>query len=587
MDSWFVELFEILSKQTDMVKTDRFLPELYSEFDILTRSRDLDELQEIYKFVRSANPLKTTNSSYNDRIYIELRKEIIQRLLLLNDFSMIDLDINELLVQGNQRQVDEYLRMWKNKSIVYNRLKDLVDRYKAPIPQAKKTPKPKPVEEPEEEIIEEVPEEQETIISEPAITEEKEIIAPPVTEPTIRPTPNLEDSKKADTTAAKTEPIKQAEPEPEILSPKVIEIEKDPEKKSEPTIKTPPVETKTKPEIKKVEARPKKQDTKIEEIPKRVEKQKPEPKKPVIIPKQTPEPEPVKPRPKQFEMDQNKDYSFFDFVNLMYERYKIKANIEMLNKMGNPNPTYYRAVIDYIDSEPRDAIFFIDMINFVSGFNHQALVALMIDRSIMLKKLTNFNIAMINEKDIDNRCELLGLLGNDVLEHISLSRHEKKLHKYVKQHEHMDEIAETLQMHAYTAASAAPSMIEAGYATEAIDYFINNVISIKHQLIDIRNMSQIYWSMILAATLGIYVKRSHVTDYTESMDWISGAALLLAEKYEDHDLRATIKTLATSYIQRIYRLGAKSDDYDDWWERQRDDLRSSRDDNLASVSSIL
>jgi len=147
-------------------------------------------------------------------------------------------------------------------------------------------------------------------------------------------------------------------------------------------------------------------------------------------------------------------------------------------------------------------------------------------------------------------------------------------------------MSETMKMHATNAAYSAPSMIEAFQATEAIDYFINNVISNKHQLIDIRNLCHVYWSLILAASVGIYVKRSHVSDYTESMDWISSSALLLAERIEEPEVKDSIKVLATSYVTKIYRLGCKSDDYDDWWERQRDDLRESKNDNLASINSI-
>jgi len=559
MDSWFVELFEILSRQTETMKTDRFLPKLYDEFNVLTRARDIEELQEIYQFTRLKNPIKTTDSSYNDKTYIELKKEIITKLLLLNDFSMLDLDINELLEENNSKKVDEYLKIWKSKTIVYNHLKDIVDRHVSTTPIVKKVPEkvlPKKVE------VEPVTTKKIEPKPEPVI---KKIEVQPETKPVEKPEPSLPKNK-----------IVVEESKPKQEAPKV---------KLEPKIEKPVTEIKPVPKTTPTEIKPQ------VEIPRVVEKKPIPTPTPTIVKSGTPieevKLESLIPdfREKRIQRPV-KQLEFIDFVTLFSVNYEIKINLEILKNMDNPKPTYFHATVDFVDSKPRNARFFIEMFQFLELYGQEDLKRHIIDRSWALKRLVAFNMALINETDIPTRCELVGMLGDEVEEHVRLSRAENILRRYIEQHHHSDEMSETMKMHATNAAYSAPSMIEAFQATEAIDYFINNVISNKHQLIDIRNLCHVYWSLILAASVGIYVKRSHVSDYTESMDWISSSALLLAERIEEPEVKDSIKVLATSYVTKIYRLGCKSDDYDDWWERQRDDLRESKNDNLASINSI-
>jgi len=574
MDSWFSELFEILSRQTESTKVDRFMPKLYDEFDVLTRAKDKEELHEIYQFVRIDNPVKTNDSSYNDKTHQDLKKEVIQRLLLLGDFTMLELDMQELLDEDNTKKIDEYLKAWKSKSIVYNHLKDFIDANRKPEPVFKTN---KTIIEPEESEDDFFFPEPKPIKKQVVETEEIKTPIPTPKQEKVEPEPEVKEVIQPEQTT-KIEPKAPLIKEPEIKKTDTVEVTKSepkPEKVVEKAKPEPKIEKKPEPKAETPKKEIKEPTKKAEPIKTLV----PEVKEAVIKPD-------FRKKTEDFVLEAGKEYSFMDFVTLMSDRYPIRINTEILAAMTAPHQTYYRALIDFIDSEARDATFFIDMMRFIKKFDQQKLIDFIVDRSWALKNLTNFNIAVINEPEADLRTELMSMLGDEVGEHIILSRHEHKLRKYVEEHFHPDETSETLKMHAYKAAVTAPSLGEHGTASDAIDYFVNNVIATKHQLIDIRNMAHVYWSMILAATIAVYVKRSHVSDYTESMDWISGAALLLAEKIEDSDIRTAIRTLATSYVTRIYRLGGKSDDYDDWWARQKDDLRESKNDNITSINSI-
>ena len=75
MDSWFIELFDIISRQRETLKVEMLLKELYGEFDILVRRHSIQELKEIYYYAEEKNQINTVNiettiDNKNDVIFL-------------------------------------------------------------------------------------------------------------------------------------------------------------------------------------------------------------------------------------------------------------------------------------------------------------------------------------------------------------------------------------------------------------------------------------------------------------------------------------------------------------------------------------
>ena len=60
---------------------DLLLPELYSEFDILARNDNTDELTKIYQYINKKNPFQTIDKTYNKNANTILKKKSLNDLL--------------------------------------------------------------------------------------------------------------------------------------------------------------------------------------------------------------------------------------------------------------------------------------------------------------------------------------------------------------------------------------------------------------------------------------------------------------------------------------------------------------------------
>ncbi|MCK4552459.1 MAG: hypothetical protein KAU02_06020, partial [Tenericutes bacterium] len=137
MDKWFVDLFDIISGQKKTTKMDLLLPELYNEFDILARNDNIEELSEIYQYINDDNPFKTINVEYNNKANVFCKKEVIKRLIILNDYSILDDEFSEILSKNNKKIINDYLEVWRDNIIVTMHLKNIKEQF---VPVQKKKP---------------------------------------------------------------------------------------------------------------------------------------------------------------------------------------------------------------------------------------------------------------------------------------------------------------------------------------------------------------------------------------------------------------------------------------------------------------
>jgi len=601
MDSWFEELFDIIKKQKDPDRLELLMLKIYPEFDALVRERKINELEELYQFIRNNELFVSTNETQNLKTKIKCEQELIFRLALLDDFTMLNQLVEDLVIENDQELIKLYLEIWKDKSFIYTYLKERIKKQTSSSTKSRKKQKAFKVE------IPVIPRERETeyIHPEPEPVPMKKEAKP---EPEFEPEPvtTVEKPKIKETPPIKTpEPIK-TEPEKPIV--KQAEIEQKIQK-TEPvkqnTIKKPTKKhimgqqalefgstLKQEPKVNKTEkaekSPPIKPDVPEQTKGKQQIELQPEPKTPKEIrPK-----EPTKKAfavPKQAKQEQLREIwtpDFFEFIDLFIEQYPILINQEKLRQLSTPKPTFFRMVLEFVDSEERSYDFFIKFINFCLSYSMNDLVSYLVDKSHMLRKYASANIAFLNKPDIKKAIQLLYLLEDEIADYITNSFNELKLLRYVDQFYKQDEVTNQLIQQAVNASRFTPKMTELSFHIDSVKYFDNYVFNIKERLIDMTNINHLYWSMILATSICIYVERLTDTDYINSMEWVGETALQLAIHVDNNQMREIIETLALSYIRRIYKAGQSSPEYPNWWDRQIEDMRDAKLGSLDKVRSI-
>lgn len=512
MDNWFKDLFDIVKKQRDPMKLELLMPKIYSEFDILVRDRDIFELEEIFNYINSSNFFNSTNPKQNEKIKLECEQEIIFRLVLLDDFSMLNKTVDDLINNDEPHILNKYLDSWKHKSFIYDYIKNRINS-----------------------IIPIQPDKDISNSRNKKVKEEKPI----------------KDKK------TEIKKIKSIETKKVIEKEKAIEVEK-------PILK--------KPIIKVNLYEDDELQSSVEIIEENKEKApKKTPKKPVV----------KEPKKEITETDKN-----LDLIDLIIEKYPIIVNKEKLSNLTNPKFAFYRIVTEYIDSDNRDIDFFIEFVNLCVTNGFMDLVHFIAQKSKALRHVASFNIAFLNEPDIDKCKKLLDFLRDENVDYINTSLNELTLLLYVDNLYQGDEITNNIITETKKVARFVPRLTETYEHTESINFFINNILSPKTRTIDMTNVNHLYWSMVLATYLGIYVFHSKESDYIECMETVTEVSLQLSIHIEDQSMKNILKELALSYVRKIYKAGITSPNYDSWWVRQVDDLRDSKLECLSKLKEI-
>ena len=523
MDQWFVDLFDIISSQKKTSKMDLLLPELYSEFDILARNDNIDELSEVCQYITDENPFKTINKEYNTKANILCKKEVIKRLVILNDYNILDDEFNQILNTNSKKKVKDYLEMWSDNIIVSMHLKDIKNQF---IPTVSVKPKKRTVKI-KESVIDEFPE-----MKIKHDLEEKSIIE---------------------------EKTKDYEIEPVKLEPFIEEEIIEPEVKIKEDLK---VETKEK-------ATPKK------EAPvKTVITRKAETETPIIKAKEIPIPKVVvetKKAPQRSEKE-----ILLSFVDMAIYKYKISINKEIIQNQTNPRRVIFGVMKDFVDETERNTTFFIELFQLLIEYTLDSLVSYIAEKSDMLKKLCILNIGLLNETDTSDIFSILDILKNEDIVYIKESLAERDVRTYIDKYMNNEIETNDLINFSNLASRNAPKMMETHEAIKAIDYFKNNILYNKTRVLDKDNIDVLYWSMILSAVLGVYVTRKNVSNYIDSINYVSEIANKLVNKIDILKIKSNIQFLAISYIRRIYKCGTSSPNYDNWWQKQKDDLQDAK-----------
>ena len=198
-------------------------------------------------------------------------------------------------------------------------------------------------------------------------------------------------------------------------------------------------------------------------------------------------------------------------------------------------------------------------------------------------KVCTLNIGLLNEKEIVNKKQLIELVQDEVAEYISLSTCEISLREFIDYQNYSDETIDNINKYAIKASISAPNMVKAFTVVDCIEYFNNSIYPKQSRVIDLDNITHLYWSMILACYLSIYTERDVESDYTKSIRFITEIALKMIQLIDDDSIKLVIRTLAISYVRRAYNSAVKCDNYENWWERQKDDLLDAK---LESVYSL-
>ncbi|XFA99021.1 hypothetical protein ACAG96_00220 [Candidatus Izemoplasma sp. B36] len=494
MDQWFKDLFDIIKSQSKTNKMDLLLPELYTEFDILARNRNNSELKEIYKYIKHNNPIKTMDIDFNKKTFLILKKELMLRSILLSDLSVIDEEINDLIITNDQAGINEFINLWKDNLYIYNYLKDKTISEK---PKTKKMVESKPVEidpeinddfddDIEEDIIEE--------LDEDIFEDESDIIKEEIKEEIKTP-----------------KPVKELSNIP-YEKPKKLEIKKPPKK----------------------------------EIVARDNSQNPELK------------------------------SFYEFVYKLNGLYNLNVNIEKLKLQKNPRRGVFNMLKEYIDQSEKTAEALLDLFNLIKDFNEYELIGYLANHSKVFMKVCTLNIGLLNEKEIAHKKQLIELVQDEVSEYISLSVCEISLREFIDYQNFSDETIDNINKYAVKASISTPNMVKAFEVVDCIEYFNNSLYPKESRVIDMDNITHLYWSMILACYISIYTERDVESDYTKCIRFITEIALKMIQLIDDDSIKLVIKTLAISYVRRAYNSALKCDNYENWWERQKDDLLDAK-----------
>lgn len=522
MDQWYLELFTLISKQQVTSKVNMLLPELYNEFDLLLRAENNAELLDIYMFVREKNPIQTLDEAFNEQTYLKLKKEIIKQLIILSDYTILEKELSELLVSGKKQAIHDYLAIWEDNPLVSNFLQEMIQYH-----QKDKL--------------------------------EKEQVKPKV-EP-IEPEPEPE--PKADNDDIDTEEFNERESsfEPSV-EPEVISIPKP--KKEEPKVS--PKKHLNKP-IKKV-VKPKKKI--VVQPPKVIETPVPKVKE-TLEPEVTPQVKPMQDLTHQF-------------VYALIEKYGVIINTEKLFSQSKFDRILSSIVKDFVDEKDRDRDFFIELFLFFEAYNMDSLITYIAEKAITIKKLCHLNIGLINETHLDSKFDLLDILEGRGIHFFQDALNEREMRLYIDNLIQRDEIADDLIRHASTASIYAPRLSQTYEAIDAINYLKENVKSIQHTIIDIENPVHLYWTMILAACLGIYVVRKDDVDFIECMKCVSVMAAQLIGNIDNPEIGLIIKTQAKAYVRSIYVMGMEIPEYESWWERKKEDMLNAKLEAIARLN---
>ena len=555
MDNWFLELLNIINRQSEERKVEMLLPELYSEFDILARNFDGASLKELYEFINTNNPIHTTDKEYNQISLEKLKRNLLKRMVMIDDLSIIEQELLILISNKKRKASKEYVKSWKDYTYVHERLLDLFTSSYSSSRPAKKTVKPDIEPEPEvkdlvieESIVEETPLQGEfEEIKDNEATEEDVFESVIESKPDPEPIP---------------EPIVVEEPEivEETIKPEIDEdVISEPEDIQEPVEDPEPV---------------------VEEEPEPIIKKNPKkniPSKPVIaldvsIPKTTDRNETT-----------NDPNLFFDFLDVVTVKYPIIINIEALRRLSNPKPSFYRMFVGFIDENERDEDFFIELINYLFEFDLYDFVTYITDKSIRLRKLCIYNIGLLNIKNTTKKFKLIFLLSQENTDYIKNSLLERELRVYIDSLTMADDTTDELYHNCEAITQIAPKQIDTTTAIDSISYFKNHVLNTHDPIIDENNPTHLYWAIILSACLCIYVAREKDYTFTGSMDFVAKKAVRLIEVIEDETQKINVQRLAIDYIRRVYKAGEKSPNYVKWWDRQRDDFF---DQKLSAIQTI-
>ncbi len=273
-----------------------------------------------------------------------------------------------------------------------------------------------------------------------------------------------------------------------------------------------------------------------------------------------------------------------EFVNQFLERYDIVVNREALRKLGNPKPTFFRIVTDYVDTQRRTPYFYIELFLFLEQASYSDLIQHIIARSIRFRKLASVHIGLLQEPQMDSKLKLLDLLKDDETDYIQQSQKEVKLRLFIDGFKQDMETVYTIKKNATAAAIKAPLTVHADLVSGPIHYCKHNILTKVDSIVDETNIAHLYWSMILCACLGIYVTREKVYDFIDSMDYIAHSAVLLIKQINDIHIKLIIVDLAKYYIREIYKAATLTNDFDNWWTRQKDDLLNSKLNGIRNLT---
>ena len=485
MDQWFKDLFDIISSQKKANKIDLLLLELYSEFDILARNRDKDELIEIYNFIKDENPINTNDIVFNKDAFLILKKELMTRLILLNDLSVIDEEIERLIIDNNKKDIKDFHNLWRTNAFIYKYIEDKINDKDLLKKKAKKV-EPKPIQE---------------IYSEPIIEEtKKEIIEEP------------SDIHKEAITEEKISLFKSTTPI----------------KKPEPIIK----ET---------------------------------------------------PKPKKILNHSDAMNLFFDLIARLNAEYDINLDIVKLKQQSNPKRGVYTAVKEYIDRTDINAVALLKMFNLFKEFNEEELIDYLADMSKTVRKVCTFNIGLLSEEYIDEKKKIIEFISENKSDYISLSLCEVILHEFIESKNYNDVVTHSLLKYSTKASLKVPKIIKAHEVSDCIEYFESSVYPKQSRKFDSKNINHLYLAMILSAYLGIYIEREYESDYSKSIKLIVEIANSMIA-LGNQNLEMIIRTLAKSYISKIYKSATISENYDSWWDRQKEDLNDAKLEAIMNLN---
>ncbi|MBN2540372.1 MAG: hypothetical protein JXB08_02485 [Bacilli bacterium] len=526
MDSWFEELFEIVKKQTETIKMDRLLPKVYLEFDVLVRKNNLGELRNIHRFLKEEHPIHTEDSEYNIKKEQECLKEVLYRTVLLDDYSTLDEDLDEILESGDGNLMEEFLAQWQDMHVIYDYV---LAYFESGMSGKAKDPEPEPIIESEEhmslqDLLKELDEEPE------ATPEPEEIIQPSQEVPLEEPKP-----KKAK--------------KPKPTEPKDTTFEEDFLSTGE-TVKEP--------------------------IP--VPKQEPEPVKKSLFKKI------VEPKPEPIESQESPiDTDFFDFFDMVMKSYPNTISKEKLQELPDPKPTFIRLFLEHIDSEEHSAAFFHELIAFFDKLGYSDMADFITDHSKMLEKCATVNIGLLHNEHTDQIKQLLDSMRTTLSKNLVNTKLEITLSFFIQSLGEEDKITRSIRQLSEKISVNAPYQIETHEATGAIEFFLNHILLKPGRDFKADKLPQLYWSIILAASLGIYVIRRNASDYQTLIDYIQVAGIHLYNLLEVESLKETTRQLALHYIRTMHKCALSGPHYASWWTRQVDDLLDAK---LSAISKF-